>query len=175
MCWVECNNLFNQCLPTKYLHFFHEILWFWGVVQFVISLVKIYSPNMVKTGVIHFNCWQKSSWNFVNIFRCKICEFVRENIFTKYVWITYLSISNNFLPRYQQTFLCDKTWKQLITALLLKMSAPCCNALDCPCPHVQHCPPHQGFVKNSYWISHQFFLYLPQLIFTKLTFFWDTL
>ena len=29
--------------------------------------------------------------------------------------------------------------------------------------------------KNSSWISHQPELYLPQLIFTKLTFFWDTL
>ena len=34
----------------------------------------------------------------------------------------------------------------MITALLLKMSASCCNALDCPCPHVQHCPPHHGRV-----------------------------
>ena len=34
----------------------------------------------------------------------------------------------------------------MVTALLLKMSAPCSNALHCPFPHVQHCPPHHGRV-----------------------------
>ena len=34
----------------------------------------------------------------------------------------------------------------MVTVLLLKMSAPCTNALHCPFPHVQHCPPHHGGV-----------------------------
>ena len=39
------------------------------------------------------------------------------------------------------------TWIQLVTALLLKVSAPCSNALDCPFPHVRHCPLHHVRVK----------------------------
>ena len=42
-----------------------------------------------------------------------------------------------------------------------------------------HCHHHHllstDLSKKSYWISHQPELYLPQLIFTKLSFFWDTL
>ena len=30
----------------------------------------------------------------------------------------------------------------MVTALLLKVSAPCSSALDCPFPHVEHCPLH---------------------------------
>ena len=59
--------------------FFHQILWFFGGAQFVISLVIIFLPNMVIAGVIHFIVDK----NFVTIFRWKICEFVGENMFTK--------------------------------------------------------------------------------------------
>ena len=30
----------------------------------------------------------------------------------------------------------------MVTALLLKASFPCSNSLDCPFPHVKHCPLH---------------------------------
>ena len=54
----------------KIFSFFHQIWWFLGGLQFVISLVKIFSPNMVKTGVIHFNCWQQFHeilWTFLSV------------------------------------------------------------------------------------------------------------
>ena len=65
-----------QCFQTKYLYLFYQILWFLGVIQFVISLVKIFSPNMVKTGVIHFSCWQKNHkilWKYLgeNLWICR--------------------------------------------------------------------------------------------------------
>ena len=35
------------------------------------------------------------------------------------------------------------------------MSAPCRNALDCPCLHIQHCPPHHSrmVILASSWVE----------------------
>ena len=53
------------------------------------------------------------------------------------LWTTYLQ---------DIIILLSVTRIQMVTVLLLKMSAPCSNALPCPFLHVQHCPPHQGRV-----------------------------
>ena len=81
--WSNSPNMVKiPKFTNKISSFFPPILWFLGLYnlwflwwKYIHQICENRSDSLLLT---------KSSWNLVNIFRCKICEFVGENGFTKY-------------------------------------------------------------------------------------------
>ena len=136
---------------------------FWGFLK-----SKVYSPRPATVNQLHANIFREVAQFDPNMMKRTMLDMKEMG-----VKCTAAGGSDQLYPCLVTHRSLVRSWRNVVqNGYICRSYAANCNNIETHCPIITQLDLSK---QKSYWISHQPEKYFPQLILTKLSFFWDTL